>query len=76
LIFQSFNNTLLPKYLGLGGFILPKKPNPPPDDGEQAKRFIKTARKLQENDARQEFLKVMNTVLPVKSEIEPHRKNK
>lgn len=34
---------------------MPRKPNPPPDDEEQAKRFIETAKQLESDESVERF---------------------
>jgi hypothetical protein len=34
---------------------VPRKPNPPPDDEDQAKRFIETAKQLESDESGQRF---------------------
>lgn len=43
---------------------MPKKPNPPSDDAEQAARFIETAKLLEADRQSQDFLKVVDSLLP------------
>jgi hypothetical protein len=34
---------------------MPRKPNPPPDDPEQSKRFIEIAREVEADGSKEEF---------------------
>ena len=34
---------------------MPRKPNPPPDDAEQSKRFIEIAREVEADGSKEEF---------------------
>lgn len=53
---------------------MPRKPNPPPDDTEQAARFIEIARKLQKKESPQEFLKAVKVILPRQPNEKTRRK--
>lgn len=43
---------------------MPRKPNPPPDDAEQAARFIKTAKLLELDKTGDAFEKALRIVTP------------
>lgn len=48
---------------------MPRKPNPPPDDKDQAKRFIETAKALATDKTGNAFNKAFGVVVPVKSPL-------
>jgi hypothetical protein len=41
---------------------MPRKPNPPPDDPEQSKRFIEIAREVEAGGTQEEFDKTFRKV--------------
>jgi hypothetical protein len=43
-----------------------EKPKPEPDDKEQSKRFIDTARELEVDESGKDFDKALNTLIPPK----------
>ncbi len=43
---------------------MPRKPNPPPDDEEQAKRFIETAKALEADKTGKAFDQAIGLVVP------------
>ena len=43
-----------------------EKPKPEPDDKEQSKRFIDTARELEVDESEKEFERVISQVIPIK----------
>jgi len=43
-------------------FLMPRKPTPPPDDPEQSKRFIETARELGTDKDPEAFERAFKTV--------------
>lgn len=43
---------------------MPRKSNPPPDDAEQAARFIETARKIEKKQPSKDFLEAISVILP------------
>jgi len=45
---------------------MPRKPNPPPDDKDQAKRFIETAKALATDKTGNAFNKAFTVVVPIK----------
>jgi hypothetical protein len=45
---------------------MPRKPNPPPDDEDQAKRFIETAKALESDKTGDAFNKALGAVVPSK----------
>lgn len=44
---------------------MPRKPNPPPDDAEQAARFIETAKQLEADKTGKKFERALGVVVPV-----------
>jgi hypothetical protein len=55
---------------------MPRKPNPPPDDAEQAAQFIEAAVQLQADKTGKEFNRALNAVVPVKSDKRVEKKGK
>jgi hypothetical protein len=45
---------------------MPRKPKPPPDDPEQSKRFIETAREIGTDESGERFERSLEKILPVK----------
>jgi hypothetical protein len=43
---------------------VPRKPNPPPDDEDQAKRFIETAKMLESDKTGKAFTRAIGVVVP------------
>jgi hypothetical protein len=43
---------------------MPRKPNPPPDDAEQAARFIETAKLLEADKTGEAFEQALGVVVP------------
>lgn len=41
-----------------------RKPNPPPDDAEQAKRFIETAEALESDKTGEAFTNALSRIVP------------
>ena len=51
---------------------MPRKPNPPRDDPEQSKRFIKIAREAEADSSKEEFDRAFRKVAkPKKDKAEP-----
>ena len=44
---------------------MPRKPNPPPDDAEQAARFIEAAKALEADKTGEAFTRALNVIVPV-----------
>ena len=42
---------------------MPRKPNPPPDDAEQAARFIETAKQLEADKTGKKFERALGVVV-------------
>jgi hypothetical protein len=57
---------------------MPRKPNPPPDDEEQAKRFVETAKALEADKTGEEFDKALSAVVPNKPQAstKPNKQRK
>jgi hypothetical protein len=45
---------------------MPRKPQPPPDDPEQSKRFIDTAREIGADESEEGFDRVFKKIVPPK----------
>ena len=45
---------------------MPRKPNPPPDDAEQAARFIETAKLVEVDDNAEAFERALKILKPEK----------
>lgn len=45
---------------------MPRKPNPPPDDAEQAARFIETAKELEADKTGEAFSRALSAVIPTR----------
>ena len=45
---------------------MPRKPNPTPDDEEQSKKFLETAKALEADKTGKNFAKAIEVVVPVK----------
>ena len=43
---------------------MPRKPNPPPDDAEQAARFIETAKELEADKTGKAFTRALDVIVP------------
>lgn len=52
---------------------MPRKPNPPPDDSEQSKRFIDMAHEVEAEQTKEEFERAFKKIAPRKSEPKPSR---
>jgi len=53
---------------------MPRKPNPPPDDPEQSKRFIDMAREVRAVGSKEEFERMFKKVANAKPEkVKPKR---
>jgi hypothetical protein len=46
---------------------MPRKPSPPPDDPEQSKRFIDTAREIETDESPEAFERAFKKVVPPKT---------
>jgi hypothetical protein len=44
------------------GYVMPRKPNPPPDDPEQSKCFIELAREVGADSTKEEFERAFKKV--------------
>jgi hypothetical protein len=44
---------------------VPRKPNPPPDDAEQAARFIEAAKALEADKSGKAFARALDVIVPV-----------
>ena len=47
---------------------MPRKPNPPPDNAEQSKRFLETAKALEVDKAGKLFDATISKIIPKKPE--------
>lgn len=52
---------------------MPRKPNPPPDDAEQAARFIEAAKALETDKTGKAFTRALDVIVPSK---DPKKKPK
>lgn len=46
---------------------MPRKPNPPPDDAEQAARFIEAAKAIEADKTGKAFTRALNVIVPAKN---------
>ena len=53
---------------------MPRKPNPPPDDEDQAKRFIDTAKALESDKTGKAFNRAMAILVPSSSNHATNKK--
>lgn len=52
---------------------MPRKPNPPPDNPEQSKRFIETAREIETDESRETFERTFKKIAkPPKAKSDPN----
>lgn len=52
-----------------------RKPNPPPDDKEQAQRFVETAKTLRSDESGKQFEAAVKVVVPPRQNVaEPKNK--
>lgn len=54
---------------------MPRKPNPPPDDEDQAKRFIETAKMLESDKTGKTFDRAIGVVVPSIPQESINKKN-
>jgi hypothetical protein len=48
-------------------FAMPRKPKPPPDDAQQSKRSIETARERKTDESQEAFDKAFKKIVPPKA---------
>ena len=53
---------------------MPRKPNPKPDDAEQSKRFLETAKALESDKTGKEFKRALDVVVPINKTKPPASK--